>query len=93
MRPSTVDFLKDVYARIKGRKVPNDATTGYEVHLEHHGGIVIFGDAPAWHARPQNAEFQSRIIIREHTMNLPGVARQPHPDPDHAPHTALRPPV
>ena len=33
-----------------------------------------------------DAEFQNRIIIRDHTMNLPAVARQPHPDPNHAPH-------
>ena len=40
-----------------------------------------------------DAEFQNRIIIRDHTMNLLVVARQPHPDPNHAPHTAQRPPV
>ena len=40
-----------------------------------------------------DAEFQNRIIIRDHTMNLPVVARQPHPDPNHAPHTVPRPPV
>ncbi len=40
-----------------------------------------------------DAEFQNRIIIRDHTMNLPVVvvARQPHPDPNHAPHMAQRP--
>ena len=26
-----------------------------------------------------DAEFQNRIIIHDHTMNLPVVARQPHP--------------
>ena len=40
-----------------------------------------------------DAEFQNRIIICDHTMNLPVVARQPHPDPNHAPHTAPRPPA
>jgi hypothetical protein len=40
-----------------------------------------------------DAEFQNRIICRDHTMNLPVVARQPLPDPNHAPHTAPRPPV
>ncbi len=39
-----------------------------------------------------DAEFQNRIIIRDHTMNLPVVARQP-PDPNRAPHTAPRPPA
>ena len=32
-----------------------------------------------------DAEFQNHIIIRDHTMNLPVVARQPHPDRNHAP--------
>ncbi len=44
-----------------------------------------------------DAEFQNRIIIRDHTMNLHVVARQPHPGPgaglNQAPHTAPRPPV
>ena len=29
-----------------GRQDPNDAATGYEVHVEHHGGVVVFGHAP-----------------------------------------------
>ncbi len=33
-----------------------------------------------------DAEFQNRIIIRDHSMNLLVVARQPHPDLNHAPH-------
>ncbi len=38
-----------------------------------------------------DAEFQSRIVIRDHTMDLPVVAWQPHPDPNYGPHTAPRP--
>ena len=34
-----------------------------------------------------DAELQNRII-RDHTMNLRVVARQPHPDPYHAAHGA-----
>ncbi len=37
-----------------------------------------------------DAEFQNRIIIRDHSMILV-VARQPHPNPNHALHTAPRP--
>ena len=33
---------------------------------------------------------QNRIILHDNTLNLPVVARQPHPDPNYAPHTAAR---
>ena len=35
-----------------------------------------------------DAEFQNRIIQRDRTLNLPVVARQPHPNPNYAPHAA-----
>ena len=31
-----------------------------------------------------------RIILHDNTLNLPVVARQPHPDPNYAPHSAAR---
>jgi hypothetical protein len=37
-----------------------------------------------------DAEFQSRIILHDNTLNLPVVAQQPHPDPNYAPHAAAR---
>ena len=37
-----------------------------------------------------DAEFQNRIILHDNTLNLHVVARQPHPDPNYAPHTAAR---
>ena len=37
-----------------------------------------------------NAEYQSRIILLNNTLNLPVKAQQPHPDPNYAPHTAAR---
>ena len=37
-----------------------------------------------------DAEFQNRIILHDNTINLPVVARQPHPDPNYAPQTAAR---
>ena len=36
-----------------------------------------------------DAEYQNRIIQRDRTLNLPVVARQPHPDPNHAPYYAV----
>ena len=76
-----------------GRQVTNDATTGYEVHVEHHGGVVVGDMRLSVACTAAEAEFQNRIIIRDHTMNLPVVARQPHPDPNHVPHKELRPSV
>jgi len=35
-----------------------------------------------------DAKYQNRIHLRDITLNLPVVARQPHPDPSHASHTA-----
>ena len=32
----------------------------------------------------------NRIILHDNTLNLPVVAQQPHPDPNHAPHAAAR---
>jgi hypothetical protein len=47
MGPSTVAFLKDVFAQAKAAgKFQNDAAIGDEVHVEHHGGIVVLGHAP-----------------------------------------------
>ena len=37
-----------------------------------------------------DAEYQNRIILHDNTLNLPVVARQPHPDPNYAPHAAAR---
>ena len=37
-----------------------------------------------------DAEFQNRIIFYDNNLNLNVVARQSHPDPNYAPHTAAR---
>ena len=37
-----------------------------------------------------DAEYQNRIILHDNTLNLPVVVQQPHPDPNHAPHTVAR---
>ncbi len=72
-------------------RVQNDAATGCEVHVERHVDVVVLGHAPMRGMHGDGRGVPDRIIIRDHTMNLPVVVRQPHPD--HAPHTALRPPV
>ena len=37
-----------------------------------------------------DADYQKRIILQVNTLNLLVVARQPHPDPNYAPHAAAR---
>ncbi len=37
-----------------------------------------------------DAEYQNRIILHDNTLNLPVVARQPHPDRNYTPHAAAR---
>ena len=37
-----------------------------------------------------DAEYQDRINLHDNTLNLPVVARQPHPDPNYVPHSAAR---
>ena len=37
-----------------------------------------------------DADFQNRIILHDNSLNLHVVNRQPHPDPNFAPHTAVR---
>jgi hypothetical protein len=93
MGPSTVAFLKDVYARAKAAgkfnmKQPDMKYTWNTMVASSYWDMRLSVACTA-----TDAEFQNRIIIRDHTMNLPVVARQPHPDPNHAPHTAPRPPV
>ena len=94
MGPSTVAFLKDVYARAKAagkfnmKQQPDMKFTWNTMVASTYWDMRLSVACTA-----TDAEFQNRIIIRDHTMNLPVVARQPHPDPNHAPHTAPRPPV
>ena len=35
-----------------------------------------------------DADYQNRINLQDKTLNLTVVARQPHPDPNYAPHAA-----
>ncbi len=90
--PSTVAFLKEVYFRAKAAgkftQQPDMKYTWNTIVASSYWDMRLSVECTA-----TDAEFQNRIIIRDHTMNLPVVARQPHPDPDHAPHTAQRPPV
>ena len=63
--------------------------------------VILGGNAqsspPAERVRTPWAEgacrlslLEYRIILHDNTLNLPGVARQPHPDPNYASFTAAR---
>ena len=94
MGPSAVAFLKDVYA---WAKAAGKFQMTQQPDMKYTWNTMVASSF--WDMRlsvactATNAEFQNRIIIRDHNTNLPVVARQPHPDPNHAPHTAPSPPV
>ncbi len=94
MGPSTVAFLKDVYTRAKAAgKFKMTQQPDMECTLSAMVASSYWDMRLSVECTMTDAEFQNRIVIRDHTMNLPVVARQPHPNPNHAPHTAPRPPV
>jgi hypothetical protein len=94
MGPSTVAFLKDVCARAKAAgkfKMSQQPDMKYTWSTMAASSFWDMRLSVACTAT--DAEFQNRIIIRDRTLNLDVVARQPHPDPNYAPHTAPRPSV
>jgi hypothetical protein len=88
MGPSIVAFLKEVYGRAKG------ADKFLMLALKYSWNTMVASSF--WDMRlsiacaATDAEFQNRIILHDNTLNLHVVARQPHPDPNYAPHTAAR---
>ena len=92
MGPSMVAYLKDIYARAKAAD---------KFSMGKQSAMVCTWNTTAastyWDMRlsvacaATDAEFQNRIIMRDNTLNLPVVARQPHPNPNFAPHAAARP--
>jgi hypothetical protein len=70
------------------RRVIQNVTNETETEKNNSHPYCFVG---LWSYGPLNgglAEFQSRIITRDHTMILPFAARQPHPNPNHAAHAA-----
>ncbi len=89
MGTSTVAFLRDVYARAKAAgkfKMTQQPEMKYTWNTMAASSFWDMHLSVACTAA--DAQFQNRIIIRDCTMYLPVVARQPHPDPNHAPHGA-----
>ena len=89
MGPSMVAFLKDVYGRAKGA---DKFLMSQQPALKYSWNTMVASSF--WDMRlsiacaATDAEFQNRIIRHYNTLNHHVVARQPHPDPNFAPHTA-----
>ena len=86
-----VAFLKEVYCRAKeADKFP----MSQQPALKHSWNTMVASSF--WDMRlsiacaATDAEYQNRIILHDNTLNLPIVARQPHLDPNYAPHSAAR---
>ena len=86
MGPSMVAFLKEVYGRAKEA---DKFLMSQQPALRHSWNTMVASSF--WDMRlsiacaATDAEYQNRIILRDNTLNLPVVARQPHPDPNYAP--------
>ena len=90
-----VAFLKEVYGRAKEA---DKFLMSQQPALKHSWNTMVassFWDMPLSIAcAATDAEYQNRIILNDntlnHALNLPVVARQPHPDPNFASFTAAR---
>jgi hypothetical protein len=91
MGPSMIAFLQGAYARAK---------VADKFEMRHQAGLHCTWNTMVassyWDMRlstacaATDAEFQNRVILRDSTLNLPVVARQPNPDPNFAPYAAQR---
>ncbi len=91
MGPSMVAFLKEVYGRAKEA---DKFLMSQQPALRYSWNTMVASSF--WDMRlniacaATDAEHQNRIILHDNTLNLPVVARQPHPDPNFASFTAAR---
>jgi hypothetical protein len=89
--PSAVAFLKEVYGR---EKDANKFLMSQQRSLKYSWNTMVASSF--WDMRlsiacaATDAKGQNRIILHDNTLNLHVVARQPHSDPNYAPHTAAR---
>ena len=90
MGSSIVAFLKGVYGRAKEVE---KFLMSQQPALRHMWNTMVASSF--WDMRLSMAcaatdvEYQKRILLRDNTLNLSFVARQPHPDPNHAAHTVV----
>jgi len=88
MGPSMVAFLKEVHGRAKEA---DKFLMSQQPALRHSWNTMVASSF--WDIRlsiacaATDAEHQN--ILHDNTLNLPAVARQPHPDPNYAPHALV----
>ena len=86
-----VAFLKEVYGRAKEA---DKFLLSQQPALKHSWNTMVASSF--WDMRlsiscaATDAEYKNRIILHDNTLDLPVVARQPHPDPNYASHAAAR---
>ena len=84
-------FLKEVYGRAKEA---DKFLMSQQPALRYSWNTMVASSF--WDMRlsiacaASDAEHQNRIILHDNTLIIPVVARQPHPDPNYAPHAAAR---
>ena len=89
MGPSMVAVLKEVYGRAKGA---DKFLMSQQPALKYSWNTMAVSSF--WDMRLSIAcaatemDLQNRIYFHDNTLILHVVARQPHPDPNYAPHTA-----
>ncbi len=85
-----VAFVKGVYGRAKEA---DKFLMSQQPALKHSWNTMVASSF--WDMRlsiacaATDAEYKNYILLRYKTFNLSVVARQPHPDPNHAAHTAV----
>ena len=92
MGPSMVAFLKELYGQAKEA---DKFLMSQQPTMKHKWNTAM--SLSFWDMRlsiacaATDADYQNRIILppRQHPQP-PVVARQPHPDPNYAPHAAAR---
>ena len=83
-----VAFLKEVYGRADKFLMSQQPALRYSWNTMAASSFWDMRLSIACAAT--DAEHQNRIILHDNTLNLPVVARQPHPDPNYAPNAAAR---
>ncbi len=85
MGPSMIAFLQGVYERTKAAG-KFEMRQQSELHYSWNTMVAssFWGMRLSVACVATDAEYQNCIIQRDRTLNLPVVARQPHPDPNFA---------
>ena len=86
--PSASSFMKHVYARARssGKWIMALGQPDMQSTWNTNFASTYWDMRLSVACAAMDAYCQNRIIIRDHTLNLPTTGRQPHPDPNFAPY-------